>query len=259
MLHAAASNLRAGAEVVVFGANDEGIRSADRHLCAIAANTTTIETKRHCRVLSGQRLERICDLKGSLSAWRRVGRIDIAGEARDWVSYPGVFAKGGLDAGTKMLAESLGDLKPGLRVLDFAAGTGVLAAWVVAQCRPAQVDMVEADALAMEAARENVPDCHVIAGCSLKAVSGRLYDLILSNPPVHLGVTESRTVLDDLIRHAQRALAPGGELRLVVQRRIAVMEVLQAAFGNGRIIAEDGRFTVASAVKERAAKRGLKP
>jgi 16S rRNA (guanine1207-N2)-methyltransferase len=105
----------------------------------------------------------------------------------------------------------------------------------------------EADAVALAAARENVPGARALLGSSLAAAGDARYGLIVSNPPVHDGVAESRLVLDRLIADAPLHLVPNGRLLIVVQKRIPVLSAMTAAFGNARLVAEDGRFTVAVA------------
>jgi len=243
-LHAAASKVRPGGIIAVFGANAEGIRSAKGRLEVVADDVDTIAARQHARVLTGRRKTTIDGLKAKLSDWRRVGQITIAGEKRPWVSYPGTFAKGGLDEGTAFLLEHLPAPIAGSSVLDFATGTGVLAAAISGQATLA-IHMIEADAIALAAARENVADARAIVGASLAAAGDERYDLIVSNPPIHDGIAESRHVLERLVADAPRHLRPGGRLVLVVQRRVAVVPLLGSAFAEARVIAENGRFTVA--------------
>lgn len=244
-LHAASAKLSPGAPVAIFGANAEGVRSAKRHLEEVADGVGTLITRHHARILVGRRKTLIEGHKARLEDWRRVREVEIAGARRDWVSYPGTFAKGGIDDGTAFLVQHLEPVPEGARVLDFAAGTGVIAAAVTMRSPGASIDMIETDALAVEAARENVPGARILMGDSFLAAGQRRYDLILSNPPVHEGIAESRRVLDRLITEAPDHLEPDGRLVLVVQRRIPVMPALTAAFANVRLLGDDGRFTVA--------------
>ena len=243
-LHAAASVLTPGAPVVLFGANDEGVRSVAGHLETVAERVTTIATRRHSRVLAGPRRAEIAGLEGGLHAWRTEREITLLGTRRPWVSYPGVFARGGLDEGTGLLLQNLPKLGSRARVLDFAAGTGVIAAAVLQAAPRAAVDLVEIDALALAAAAENVPAARGLPGVSLQATGDARYDAILSNPPVHEGVTEDLAVLRALVAEAPRYLVWGAELRIVVQRRIAAAPLLEQAFGNVEQIAVNGGFQV---------------
>lgn len=247
-LHAAAACIPGGAPIVLFGMNDEGIRSATRQLDGVAETIATCETRRHARVLAGRRRMTLANPCSELRHWRRSAPITLPSGRVDWVSYPGVFAKGGLDPGTALLLANLPVVPPGARVLDFAAGTGVIAHAVLAQSPTAEVDMIEADAVAVAAARENVASANAMIGTSLTAAAGRRYRLVLSNPPIHDGVAEDHTVLSRLIAEVPRYLVAGGEFRLVVQRRVAVAAAIEAAFGTSTVVADNGRFTVFSAI-----------
>jgi 16S rRNA (guanine1207-N2)-methyltransferase len=136
--------------------------------------------------------------------------------------------------------------------LDFAAGTGVLAAAVETRGTNLEIDMIEADALALAAARENVTCARGLCVARIMAAEKQRYDLIVSNPPLHEGIVESHRVLERLIAEAPPHLRPGGTLLLVVQRRVAVLPLMQKAFPMARIVADNGRFTVVSG--ERAAR-----
>lgn len=267
-LHAASSVLPPDAPVIVFGANDEGIRSAAPHLDAVADDVATLVARRHCRLIMGKRTALIASHRDTLAAWRAVSEIAFPGQKRSWISYPGVFAKGALDVGTALLIDNQPDLTssgPPPRILDFAAGTGVVAAAVRLRALAAAIDLIEIDTLALEAARENlaavasdaraaqsvtdtanrVPLVRFMAGRSLADARGP-YDLILSNPPIHDGVREDHRVLEALISDAPRYLNSGGELRIVVQRRVKASALIAAAFGHCEVIAENRQFRVLS-------------
>lgn len=243
-LHAAARAVPAGAQIAVFGANDEGIRSAASHLNVVADAVATVDTRRHCRVLTGQRRDAIATHRASLADWRREREIVIAGQARRWIAYPGVFAGGGLDEGTALLLDHLPELAERARILDFACGTGVIGAGVRIKAPSAMIDLLDADAVALEAARENVPDARLVLGDSLTAAGHGGYGAILSNPPIHDGIAEDHGALERLIAEAPRHLLPRGILQIVAQRRIKASERMQAAFGNVAVVAENGRYRV---------------
>ncbi len=251
-LHAAAVVVSEGAPIVLFGTNEEGARSVSGRLAAVVDEVATVATKRHCRVMQGPRKAAITGHKSSVAAWRTEREISILGQRRSWISYPGAFARGGLDEGTALLLAHLpklgaGDRGNGARVLDFAAGTGVIAAAMLQTTPGITADLVEIDALALAAAMENVPAARAFPGASLQAVGGAKYDAILSNPPVHDGIEDDLTVLLALIAEAPRQLVRGGELRIVVQRRIVAAPMMEKVFGTVVREAVTGGFQVLSA------------
>ena len=244
ILDAVASELAADAPITVFGANDEGIRSAGARLDRFVEGVTTLDTRRHCRVITGPRRAEIAGLRGHLADWRQVASIDLGAGPRPWIVYPGLFAHGRLDDGTRLLLTHLPTLAPGAHVLDYAAGAGIIAAAVRERHATAQLDLIDSDALALMAARENVPDARLVAGDRLRTLGAQRYDAILSNPPIHDGVAENLVVLERLVAQAPAHLAIGGVLQFVVQRRVKVRPLLEAAFSAIEMLADDGRFTV---------------
>ncbi len=242
--HAVMSALRAGGRLILYGGNDEGIRSAAGMLAEIAGEVETLATRGHGRVLSVRRPAAMGVLRSSLEAWRTVTRMEIGGSARDWVSYPGCFAAGRLDEGTALLLSALPPLQPGAPVLDYGCGTGAIAAAVLALQPEARVDGMDSDAVALEAARENVPAARLTLGTRLADAGGRNYATILSNPPLHQGIAEDRTLLDRLVSDAPSHLAPGGCAQLVVQRRVALERLLGRHFATAVVVAETSRYRV---------------
>lgn len=244
LLDAAASVLADSGPLFVFGANDEGIRSAAPVLAGYADNIETLTARSHCRVIAGLRRPAIAGLIGSLEGWRQSRDIDIGRGARPWISYPGLFARGRLDDGTRLLIEHLPPLSAGARVLDYACGTGVIAAAVLERHPDASVAALDVDTLALEATRANAPAARAMSGSSISDTGDAIYDAILSNPPIHDGVGEDHGVLDALIRTAPQHLAPRGVFQIVVQSRVRLEKPLAMAFGAIEIVARDGRFCI---------------
>jgi 16S rRNA (guanine1207-N2)-methyltransferase len=252
-LDAAASVVAPGGAIVLFGANAEGVKSAAKSLDVVAQDVLTVDTKRHSRVLAGRRRAEIEGLRGTLAAWREVGRLELNGHARPWVCYPGVFAGGALDAGTALLLDHLPELsvhRQGTTVLDLACGTGVIGAVVRERYAGISVDFIDADAVAVTAARENVAGATVICGDGLAAAPRARYDAILSNPPIHDGIEESLGFLERLIREAPAHLAVGGVLQVVIPSRIrAAARWFEGAFGECSVVASDRRYQIIRAIK----------
>ena len=243
-LHAAAGMIPPGAMMVLFGANAEGVKSAGKALDEVAEDVVTVDTRRHSRVFAGRRRATIPGLRSTLDAWRDVNDVTLNGHVRPWVSYPGVFAGGVLDAGTALLLDHLPALKVGSVVLDMGCGSGIIGAAVRERVKDSAVDLVDSDAVAIEAARSNAPGTTIICGDGLAAAPRARYDVILSNPPIHEGVEESLAFLQRLIADAPARLQPDGLLQIVIQSRIRAMPWFEAAFKEATIIAQDRRFQI---------------
>lgn len=219
-VHAALAALAPGGELLVYGPNDEGARSVGKRLRDLL-RLETADTRRHCRAWLGARPEAVPGLRADLAAWRAVHPLELPSGPREWASYPGTFAKGGLDPATALL---LGELPATLRgrVLDFAAGTGVISAEVQARAPEAELHLVDVDALALAAAADNVPGAALHLGDGWDAVPGGSWDLIVSNPPLHRGRERDLSVARALVEQAPRRLTGKGALWLVTQGQVPV-------------------------------------
>lgn len=254
-LHAALSRLAEGAPVWLYGGNDEGIRSADVQLAPLCTEVRTVEARRHCRVWRAQRSE--APARGGLDDWAEEVELALPGGPTRAVSFPGLFAHGRLDPATRLLVETLDSLPPKLRVLDFGCGAGALLLAVRQLAPRAALHGLDADALALEAARRNLPGATLHASDGLQGLpTGARFDLVLSNPPLHEGVASDTRVLEQLAAGIAPHLARQGELRLVAQRTVPLGRLLAPDFPDVAILRETRSFKVWRASSPKSPKGG---
>ncbi|MFN3202781.1 MAG: methyltransferase [Bradymonadia bacterium] len=248
----AAAHLMPGGVIWLYGANDEGAKSAGKVLAPWFGSVGTITTKSHCRLWWGRASDPGA-ARGTLDNWCSTDTVDLPLGPAQVASYPGCFAGGTLDPGTAMLLDALRGLQAdGLapaRVLDFCCGPGVSAIGVRQIFGlQAALSLVDHDALATHAASTNVTGAHMAVGDGWSGVSALPqstgFDLIVSNPPIHRGKALDLGVVDDLVTWGARALAPGGSLVMVIQRQRKVEPSLEALFHEVTVLEEDTRFRV---------------
>lgn len=243
LLHAAAARVTDGARIYLYGATNEGIRSAARHFPEGTEPPVTLHIKRRCRVLAATRRAPPPRADG-LDSWEIRAPVDWGTGPRDWTFYPGVFACGRLDSATALLIDSLPALPAGARLLDFGAGTGIIAAAALERGAPgAEAVLLERDAIALVAASRNLPGATLVLGRGVAAVPGP-FDLIVSNPPIHAGSAQSLATVEQLVHEAATVLAPGGRLLLVAQRRLPVPRILERTYPLMNTIADRDSFRV---------------
>jgi 16S rRNA (guanine1207-N2)-methyltransferase len=155
---------------------------------------------------------------------------------------PGVFARRGLDPGTRLLLETVlaGSPEDERAVLDLGCGYGALGI-VLAAHRPAwRVVLADVDAGAAALAGENAARNGVAAGTEvrlsdgLRHLPGLTFDLIASHFPLHVGRAEQARLLGE----ARDALRPGGRLYLVALSAYDLRPAVRDAFGEARTLAE---------------------
>jgi 16S rRNA (guanine1207-N2)-methyltransferase len=238
MMQAAAGALKPGGTLYLFGGNDEGIVSAGRRLGEVFDAAETVQTKHHARVFAAR--EPKAGAKTALSDWRSTFGFHVGEANFSHVTYPGVFASGRLDDGTRFLLETMPAV--GGAVLDFACGSGAIAQVLARRHGDARFTLADIDAVALEAAKQNVPGAAVHQIARLGELPAAKFDAIVSNPPIHSGVAQSFAVLRDFLATAPDYLATGGEIFLVVQRTVPVGKLAGAL--KLRKHAGDDAFTV---------------
>jgi 16S rRNA (guanine1207-N2)-methyltransferase len=241
-LHASLGVLAPGGRMVLYGGNDEGIRSAAAMLGELCGSAETAAALGHGRVVSAIRPSDIEKLRDAFADWRRSVPLTIGGIARQWVTYPGLFASDRIDEGTALLLGALPRLPEGAKVLDYGCGSGVIAAAVRAANPSVALDVLDHDSVALAAAGENVPGARLILGEHLDAAGKTPYDAILSNPPLHRGIAEDHAQLEQLLASAPGHLKADGLLQVVVQRRVPLDRMLEGRFRQVQVVAENGRY-----------------
>jgi 16S rRNA (guanine1207-N2)-methyltransferase len=259
LLHGYAAAIAAqsseAAELWVVGTRESGIQSAARPLQPLWEPLGTVVYASHARIEAFRRTahpvaatEAFASRQASLMHAGRT--ITVAASVA-----PGVFAHDGLDDGTRLLLESLDDVRM-RRVLDVGCGAGWIGAFVLATHGEARVDAVDVSWFALESARRTLAGhgerARVFASDGLAAVTDR-YELIVSNPPFHQGHRQTLGPTLSWIAAMPGRLAPAGEVRIVANRFLPYADALAAAFGRVEVLREDARFRVWRA---RAASRG---
>lgn len=166
-------------------------------------------------------------------------------------AHGGAFAGTSVDIGTRALLTHLDGVGPTTgTAVDLGCGTGVLAV-SLARSRPG-LDVVATDesAAAVASARataeangvaDRVRVTRAVGGDDLPDAGA---DLVLLNPPFHVGATIAPAVAHALFADAARLLRPGGELWAVWNSHLRYRPVLEQVVGPTRQAGRDPRFTI---------------
>lgn len=257
-LNAGASTLEPEGSLLLYGANDEGIRGGPAAMEELFEDVETVATGGRCRVLRGRLRAGPAEIRGALADWRRTVPMDHPELPETWVTYPGIFAHGRLDEGTRLLLEALPTLPPDARILDYGCGSGVVGFVARERGTGINVELLDVDTVALEAARENVPGARFHLHDGLPSREMDPFDAILSNPPFHQGKAESPELIEAMIGGAARLLKKKGILVFVAQRRLRLEEALRREYRRVESLAEDATFRVWMALgpRERSPGRG---
>lgn len=235
-----------GGPVVVAGSKDDGLASLRKRLAGLVEIEGALPKYHGLAFWFRQD-----DAAGKgVAATLRAANPSPLVESR-FRTAPGMFSYDRVDAGSKLLVESLpADLSGA--VADFCAGWGYVAAGVADRFPAVSVlDLYEADFEALEAARANLdgaPPRKAFFWVDLAAEPvERRYDAVVMNPPFHTARAADPGIGAGMIRAAAAALRPGGRLLMVANRQLPYEAVLGAVFSSWSEVARDGAFKVLSA------------
>lgn len=165
--------------------------------------------------------------------------------ADGFYTLPGVFSEAGIDEGSAVLAGVLPEALPG-RVVDLGAGWGFLARAALERSGVVSIDLVEAEALALDCARLNVRDprarFHWTDATTFAPETP--VDHVICNPPFHTGRAATPDLGTAFIDAAARMLTPKGSLWLVANRHLPYETHLRTRFRTGVELTGTQRFKI---------------
>jgi len=169
-----------------------------------------------------------------------------------WVCAHGAaFAGTKIDIGTRFILEFLSRMQPGAgTAVDLGCGTGVIAT-ALARARP-QLSVLATDesagavssALATMAANGLTERVQVLRDDAMSTLADASVDLIVCNPPFHLGTSVHSGASVKLFQAAGRVLKPGGQLWTVFNSHLPYRSQLTRAVGPTHVIGHNAKFTV---------------
>lgn len=220
MIAAALAQVAPGGPVLVDGQKTDGVDAVLKDCRAAGLAPSEALAKAHGRAF-------VLRAGPAPLGWAAENRTVDGG----FVTSPGSFSADAPDAGSMLLAAALPAAIKG-RVLDLGAGWGFLARAVLDHPGVTELHLVEAEANALDCARENVTDpravFHWADATTFRAP--HLAQAVVMNPPFHQGRAADLTLGLNFIRAAHRNLAPDGALYMVANRHLPYTATLTGLF-----------------------------
>jgi len=246
LVASALSLCQAGGTVIVDGPRKDGIDSVLKH-CRKFLEIDQVVVKNHGRMFWMTRPETLPD---EILDWKR--GLELSRNSDGFLTAPGMFSSAHIDAGSALLAEHFDDRLAG-HIADLGAGWG----WLSLQALEAgkdgitQIDLYEAEARALDAAKANIRDerAQFFWSDVTKLPPAARYDAIICNPPFHQGRAATPSLGLEFITTARKLLKPGGSLWLVANRQLPYENTLAASFARLTPLAENAQFKVVLASK----------
>lgn len=180
-------------------------------------------------------------------------------------AHGGVFSGTKLDIGTRfllsvldlsLLDEPSADGVARSTAIDLGCGTGIVAAELAR--RRAGLSVIATDlswaaaasATATAEANGLADRIRVVRDVGLSRQPDASADLIVLNPPFHVGATVNVGLAESLFREAARVLTPGGHLWTVYNSHLGYRPALRKIVGATREVARSTKFTVTASTKD---------
>lgn len=172
-------------------------------------------------------------------------RFEYRGRAFVLTSDAGVFSRGELDNGTRILLSALPDTLQG-RVLDLGCGWGPVGVALGALYPDCQITFADINSRALALAEQNARAYQVAAtfiqSDGFAGIDG-IFDYIITNPPIRAGKETIYRMFADSAAH----LAPGGQLYLVIRKQQgapSALKYLSTLFAVTETIEKSGGYWV---------------
>ncbi|CAM3895782.1 class I SAM-dependent methyltransferase [Alkalicoccus chagannorensis] len=151
---------------------------------------------------------------------RRELRVSAAGVEQTYQVDHGVFSKGGLDEGSRLLIESFEAPEVEGAFLDAGCGWGPIGISIAQQYPERTVHMIDVNERSVMLASENTilnhcPNTEVRQQDLLEGEAPASYAAVMTNPPIRAG----KQVVFRLYEQAWDVLKPGGTLTVVIQKK----------------------------------------
>lgn len=165
-------------------------------------------------------------------------------------NVPGTFGSGQLDLGARTLLPHLPTGLGDVPVADLGCGNGVLGICSALANPAASYTLIDESAQALKSARRswdgNLPgrEVRIVLGDGLADEPPASYDVVLCNPPFHVGFAIDPGYAHRMLEQARRALRPGGELYAVGNRHLDHGAFLRRRFDRVDELAATPKFTV---------------
>lgn len=165
----------------------------------------------------------------------------------------GVFSKGEVDFGSRLLVETFRFPQINGDVLDVGCGYGPIGLSIAKDARDRNVHMVDVNERALLLANENarlnqISNTSIYESFCLDQVAENNFAVILTNPPIRAG----KQVVHQILEQSYNHLAPSGELWVVIQKKQgapSAIEKLEGLFQDVEVVEKKKGYFIIKATK----------
>ena len=177
--------------------------------------------------------------------------FELRGKTYTFTSDRGVFSKGSVDFGSRLLIESFEVPDVAGRILDVGCGYGPMGI-SLADASGREALLVDVNERALALSEQNAARNGVTVETRLShaydAVGEEQFAAIVTNPPIRAG----KQVVHTILRDAHSHLVVGGTLYVVIQKKQgapSAKKLLEEVFGQVDTIAKDKGYFIFKAIR----------
>lgn len=183
---------------------------------------------------------------------RKTIDTELRGRKLRFTSDAGVFSKGDIDYGSRVLIEMM-EIAPDAKVLDIGCGYGPIGISAALLAEQGHVTMVDINERAVELAAENAArngagNVTVLQSDIAAALNDDKFDVVLTNPPIRAGKSVVHAVFEQAYHHLEQ----NGELWVVIQKKQGAPSAaakLEELFGEVEEMGKDRGYRILKAKK----------
>lgn len=236
--------LHPGGLLMIDGQKDDGVEAIVKQVRA-ALEVQGVLSKSHGKFAWFTRPERLPD---AVLDWV----LEPVETEEGYLTIHGGFSVGHADRGSELLVALLPEISG--RVADLGAGWGYIAGELLAEQEGIEtLALIEADHRMLELAQANVDDPRAAFhwADATRFAPEAPFDVIVSNPPFHVGRKADPDLGRAFIASAARMLSQNGRFFMVANRHLPYEAALKGAFGHGRLLGELEGYKIYEAAKPR--------
>lgn len=183
---------------------------------------------------------------------QQIHEFELRGYGLKFTTDTGVFAKAGVDYGSRVLIASM-DVAQDATVLDVGCGYGPIGITAAKLASNGHVTMIDINERAVELSKKNAKLNHVnnvtvLQSDLFESVLGQTFDMIVTNPPIRAG----KEVVHRIFEQGSQLLRSGGSMWIVIQKKQGAPSAkvkLEQLFDEVIEVTKDKGYRIYQAVK----------
>jgi len=248
--------LKNNGQIYLAGANKSGIKTAIKDAGKLFNKIEILGYKAGNRITKGtknpqrKRKQVWMEEKGiKPNSWCELS-VNIANKNYSFYTLPGIFSYNKLDEGTRFLLENIRGFS-NKKILDWGCGYGAIGIYL-AKMGAKHVDMIDVNRFAVEAAKKNIIEGKINNASVFSTTDNYFdkkskYDLVVSNPPFHIGKKVNYQTVNRFFKEAKEGLNNNGKLVIVANQFIPYEEWLKKYFSRTQVISRNKKYKVVEA------------